>query len=64
MYGALLNLALKTRKELKETVINGASFKLFLELEPNMREAIIGKKTFLDALSRKRNILKSSISLL
>ncbi len=42
MYGALLNLAVKTRKELKETVLTGPSFKLFLELEPNMREAING----------------------
>ncbi|CAG5112149.1 Oidioi.mRNA.OKI2018_I69.chr2.g6394.t1.cds [Oikopleura dioica] len=63
MYGALLNLALKTRKELKETVINGASFKLFLELEPNMREAIIAfvESKYSDALKYlelQRNILR------
>jgi len=63
MYGALLNLALKSRKELRETVLTGASFKLFLELEPNMREAI---NAFVDSkysdalkyLELQRNILK------
>jgi len=63
MYGALLNLAVKTRKELKETVLTGPSFKLFLELEPNMREAI---NAFVDSkysdalkyLELQRNILK------
>jgi hypothetical protein len=56
MYGALLNLALKSRKELRETVLTGASFKLFLELEPNMREAINGTTRNL-ILNRSRIII-------
>jgi len=42
VYGAITALATLSRKELKETVLQSTNFKQFLELEPNMRETILG----------------------
>ena len=43
IYGGLTALATLSRKDLKEQVLHSANFKLFLELEPVMRETILGK---------------------
>ena len=43
IYGGLTALATLSRKDLKEQVLHSANFKLFLELEPIMRETILGK---------------------
>lgn len=63
LYGAITALATKPRKELKEQVLQGSTFKQFLELEPNMREAIIAfvDSKYSDALKFleiQRNLLR------
>ena len=42
-YGGLCSLASLDRKQLKEKVLQSPNFKQFLELEPCMREVIVGK---------------------
>lgn len=43
-YGGLCSLASLDRKQLKEKVLQSPNFKQFLELEPCMREVIVGKR--------------------
>ena len=45
-YGGLCSLASLDRKQLKEKVLQSPNFKQFLELEPCMREVIVGKGHF------------------
>jgi hypothetical protein len=42
-YGGLLSLATLSRKDLKDSLLQSTNFKQFLELEPIMRETILGK---------------------
>lgn len=57
MYGGLTALATFDRAELHKQVISSAQFKLFLELEPQLREVI---QCFYDS----RSFLKSTHALL
>lgn len=41
IYGALLSLATMTRSELRTQVLENATFRSFLELEPHLRRAIV-----------------------
>ena len=53
IYGGLTALATLNRKELKESVLQSSNFKQFLELEPAMRETILGTCIFKAPISCK-----------
>lgn len=64
IYGGLTALATLSRKDLKEQVLHSANFKLFLELEPVMRETILAFVTsrYCDAL-KSLDSMKNSLLL-
>ena len=67
VYGAITALATLSRKELKESVLQSPNFKQFLELEPNMRETILGNHyegtdlTFLHYRGINRTLFKNNL---